>query len=89
MTSLQYSIDIPSSIQKKHKLDFVRCSSITVFNAAGAMLRKHYGQLEPDKVMKFNLYRNRKLKIGEPLEKEIIYQPNGGTRTCLNCGEFT
>jgi hypothetical protein len=98
-TSLQYSIDIPFSSKNKPELEFVRCSSTTVpprhvyhpaiINAAEAFFGKHPGQLEPDEVTKFNLYRNRKLQIGEPLETEIIYQPIGGTRTCVNCGELT
>ena len=50
---------------------------------------KHPSQLLPEEVIKFKLYRSRKLVIGEPLESEIIYQPIGGIRTCLHCGEKT
>jgi hypothetical protein len=83
----------------KPKLIVVKTSSTSVsprpvyhpavVNASQAMFRKHPSQLMPEEVQKFKNYQEHKIRIGEPLEMEVIFLPIGGTRTCINCGELT
>jgi hypothetical protein len=99
IATFQSSMDIPPTTQEKPKLQVVKTQSTSIpprpiyhpaiINASDAMFSKHPSQLVPEEVVKFNAYRSRKQQIGEPLETEIIYQPIGGIRTCLHCGEIT
>ena len=93
------NIDIPPIYKEKSKLNLVKCNSTSipprtvyhpiVVNVCQAMFSKHPKNLTPEEVAKFNIYKERKKQIGEPLESEVIYLPTGGIRTCLNCGELT
>ena len=60
-----------------------------IINASNAMFAKHPSQLTSEEQQKFKHYKEHKIRIGEPLEEEIIFLPSGGIRTCLNCGEIT
>ena len=53
------------------------------------MFQKHPSKLVPEEIEKFKWYENHNIQIEEPLETDVIYQPIGGIRTCLNCGELT
>ena len=85
--------------KEKSKLNLVKCNSTSipprsvyhpiVVNVCKAMFSKHPKNLTPEEVAKFNIYKERKKQIGEPLESEVIYLPTGGIRTCVNCGELT
>jgi hypothetical protein len=86
-------------VKKKLKLGLVKAQSTSIsprkvyhpciINASEAMFGKHPGQLTPDENLKFQLYQDHKIKVGEPLETEIIYLPIGGIRMCVNCRELT
>ena len=97
IATFQSSLDIPPIAQEKPKLQVVKAQSTSIpprpiyhpaiINACDAMFSKHPSKLVPEEVVKFD--RSRKQQIGEPLETEIIFQPIGGIRTCLQCGEIT
>ena len=85
-------------IKEKPKLSIRICTTSipprpvyhpAIVNASHAMFTKHPSQLLPEELEKFKNYQDYKIRIGEPLETEIIYLPSGGIRTCLNCGELT
>ena len=50
---------------------------------------KHPSDLTPEEVEKFKFYQQYKLQRGEPIESDVIYQPCGGARNCLHCGNPT
>ena len=93
------TVNIPPVLKERTKLTLVRCTKTTItprsvyhpaiINACEAMFSKHPSKLIPEEVDKFNVYQNRKIQIGEPLESEVIYLPIGGIRTCVTCGELT
>jgi hypothetical protein len=92
------NIDFPPIIQRP-KLEFVKFRPISIpprliyhpaiINACKAMFAKHPSVLLPEEVDEFNFTRNHAIQIGEPLETNEVYLPNGGVRTCLNCGHLT
>ena len=92
-------IDIPPITMQRPKLNIRKTGSTSIpprpvyhpaiINASKAMFAKHPSQLTPEEVKKFKYYQDHKIRIGEPLETEVIYLPIGGIRTCLNCGEIT
>ena len=91
-------IDIPPTIKEIQKLNFVRTSATSVLprpvyhpaviNASQAFFLKHPSRLTAEEMQKFKQYQEDKTTIGEPLETEAKFLPNGGIRTCLNCGEL-
>ena len=61
-----------------------------ILKACENMHGKHPSQLTPDEVRKFKLYQEYKARNGEPpIEEDIIFQPCGGLRTCVQCGQLT
>ena len=90
-TTCLSTVDIPPILKERPKLTLVRCTKTTILprpvyhpaiiNACDAMFLKHPSKLMPEEVDKFNVYKNRKIQIGEPLESEVIYLPIGGIRT--------
>jgi hypothetical protein len=48
-----------------------------IINACHAIFANHPCKLIPEKVKKFKLYLNHKMKIGDPLETEVISLPVG------------
>ena len=91
--------DIPPAPPPKLNLEFVKNQAVSIpprpvyhpaiFNASEAIFGKHLDDLTPDEFNKFNVYRIHQSQIGKPLEEQTIYLPNGGMRSCLNCGELT
>ena len=81
------------------KLSYVKAQSTSIsprtvyhpciINASEAMFRKHPEKLTPEENLKFQLYQQHKIRIGIPLETEVIYLPIGGIRMCVNCRELT
>ena len=57
--------------------------------ACQAMFGKHPTSLTPEEVSKFKIYQRQKLKNNDPIENDVIYQPIGGIRTCIQCGNLT
>ena len=98
VTSLS-PMDIPPIFKKTPKLSIRKNGTTSIpprsvyhpaiINASNAMFQKHPSQLSPEELQKFKYYQEHKIRIGEPLETEIIFLPSGGIRTCLNCGEIT
>ena len=98
-TTCLFTVDIPPILKERPKLTLVRWTKTTILprpvyhpaiiNACDAMFSKHPSKLMPEEVDKFNVYKNRKIQIGESLESEVIYLPIGGIRTCGTCGELT
>ena len=89
-------IDIPP--MKIQKLYILRSGATSIpprpvyhpaiINASQAFFSKHPSQLTAEEIQKFK-QKEDKASIGEPLQTEVIFLPNGGIRTCCNCGELT
>ena len=56
-----------------------------IINASMAFFKKHPSNLTEDEISKFNCYLKRKQELGEPVEKDVIFQPSS-MRNCLHCG---
>ena len=91
--------DIPPTTSPKSNLEFTRNQAVSIpprpvyhpaiFNASEAIFGKHLDDLTPEEFNKFNVYRRHQSIIGKPLEEQTIYLPDGGMRSCVNCGELT
>ena len=60
-----------------------------IHQACQAMFGKHPTSLTPEEVSKFKIYQRQKLKNNDSIENDVIYQPIGGIRTCIQCGNLT
>ena len=79
------NVDLPPIFKEKCKLNLERCTSTSIpprpvyhpviISVCEAMFAKHPSKLTPEEINKFNMYKERKKQIGEPLESEIIYLP--------------
>ena len=56
-----------------------------IIRASLSMFRKKPDCLTAEEVDKFNSFINWKLKSGEPIEEDILYNPAGGNQNCLHC----
>ena len=56
-----------------------------IIRASLSMFWKKPDCLTAEEVDKFNSFINWKLKSGEPIEEDILYNPAGGNQNCLHC----
>ena len=61
----------------------------TVVNACYAILGKHPSSLTPEEAQQFKKYKEFKAKNNDPIEKNVVYLPIGGIRTCMHCEQPT
>ena len=88
------SINIPPTIRKIQKLNIVKSGATyipprpeyhpAIISASQAFFLKHPSRLTAEEIQKFKQYKEDKATIGEPLETEAKFLPNGGIRTCCN-----
>ena len=88
------SINVEPESKKKHfVIQQVQTTSIPpkpvyhpgIIRASLSMFGKKPAELESEETAKFMNYRNWKLKKGEPIEQEMLYNPAGGNQPCLHC----
>ena len=60
-----------------------------ILNACNAMFGKHPSHMTQEEVDKFKLYQQLKIRDGDSIEEDIVYQPIDGVRTCVQCGHLT
>ena len=93
------SIDIPPNPKKITNLNIEKCQSISIpprpvyhpaiINACQRFFAKDPRELTQDEAKNFKQYIQDKAQIGEPLESEEMYLPQGGLRNCLHCHALT
>ena len=89
-------IDIPPEKSTFKELSIAKQPSVSipprpVYPPAvlNAMFGKHPSHMTQEEVDKFKLYQQLKIRDGDSIEEDIVYQPIGGVRTCVQCGHLT